>query len=525
MLATPASATYNYSTHYNYHYKHAKHKRGAITGRVFFDANENGLRDRRESAVSGVTVSLLDEHGNTLISTKTRRNGVYIFKRLPLYKTYFVHWELPDGKHFTKADVKVNRWSYKFDSDADEHTGKSKPKYLHKRYRYVRYLDAGLIKKAPPPPANDLQICGRTWVDTDGNGIQMGGEFGDDTNLGGIPVSLITLIGPGGTEVVTSNDSNGNFFFEDLAPGKYQLMFPEVEGYEFTQSLGTTWTGGQRISVVNLQTGKTIEFHLPEDGNTNDDDPCTLRNIDAGYVPIEEPLEPTIAEDDSIEGEVGETLTVAVLANDTAAEGQVDSLTVDNSDVPGNVQVNQSNEIVISDTTSAGDFTVDYTLTSVNGTSDSASIAVTLTDPVPVDTYEICGRAAIDINENNVQDAGDMILNGIPVSLLASDGSVLQGPVSTAPGGRYEFTGLPAGAYRVQFGLIATAPDGSTRTFQQFAIANQGPNPQFDSDADSDADGSGRTAIINLPADANNGDRGGVVCTVNWIDGVVQKEQ
>lgn len=511
-----ASATgYYYHSHYYQYYQ----GRGSIQGLAWYDANESGLRDRGESRLQGITVRLLDEDNNELMSTTTNRRGIYIFRRLKTDMTYFVKFDISSRSDvdFTTPDVSINRRSYRLDSDAvtiDGPMGTTKPVNLTRRYRRVRFLDVGLIHKASPPPAHDLQICGRAWVDSDGNGLQMGGGFGGDSNLGG---AQVTLTGPDGSVSTTTNAANGNYFFEDLAPGAYQVSFAPVDGYEYTQSLGDTWVSGNRLSVINQQTGETIVFHLPEDGNSGVDNPCTLQNIDGGYEPVVVAPDPTTASDDEVMGEVGQELIVDVLANDAPAGGDVASVEIVSEDVPGDVVVNGDNAIVISDTTLAGVYDITYMLTSDNGTSDTAMVAVTLTDlPPPATEYNICGRTFVDANGDDMQNDPGSLLSGVSVTLLADDGSILQGPVLTAGGGRYEFTGVLEGNYFVQFDLLAP--------YTIYAAVNQG-NSQFDSDADSDADGSGRTAMITLPipVDGNfyssrEGVKPAAVCSVNWVD-------
>jgi hypothetical protein len=53
--------------------------RAAVTGEVYFDGNGDGDRDRRDFALPGIRVELLDDEGEVVASTRTDRNGRYRF--------------------------------------------------------------------------------------------------------------------------------------------------------------------------------------------------------------------------------------------------------------------------------------------------------------------------------------------------------------------------------------------------------------------------------------------------------------
>jgi serine-aspartate repeat-containing protein C/D/E len=77
----------------------------------------------------------------------------------------------------------------------------------------------------------------------------------------------------------------------------------------------------------------------------------------------------------------------------------------------------------------------------------------------------------------------------VTVLLMGCDGTMLQSTTTDA-NGRYSFSGLPAGSYR----LVFVAPAGSTYTVSP---AGQGG----DAAQDSDIDASGATACITVSED------------------------
>jgi hypothetical protein len=68
--------------------------RTSIGGNVFLDANGNGRADRREIGLGGISVSLLDLEGNVVATTRTRRDGSYLFEDVEMSQ-YQVRLSLP----------------------------------------------------------------------------------------------------------------------------------------------------------------------------------------------------------------------------------------------------------------------------------------------------------------------------------------------------------------------------------------------------------------------------------------------
>ena len=104
----------------------------------------------------------------------------------------------------------------------------------------------------------------------------------------------------------------------------------------------------------------------------------------------------------------------------------------------------------------------------------------------------------VDTNKNGVQDDGNTGLNGVTVNLLDGAGNAVRdsnnNPITTVTAanpvggqpGWYEFTGLPAGSYIVQF----VKPDGYS-----FTTPFQGGDPTLDSDADTTTGQSGSVTL------------------------------
>ena len=81
---------------------------------VFIDNNNNGIQDRSDTPLSGVTVELLTANGELVDSTTTNTNGFYFFNSL-IPGNYQVKFIAPQGFNFTTVNVGNDN----LDSDAD----------------------------------------------------------------------------------------------------------------------------------------------------------------------------------------------------------------------------------------------------------------------------------------------------------------------------------------------------------------------------------------------------------------------
>ncbi|WP_353458182.1 SdrD B-like domain-containing protein, partial [Staphylococcus coagulans] len=83
-----------------------------VGDKVWNDTNKDGIQNVNEPGISGVTVTLKQPDG-TLITTKTDKDGNYIFKDLPNGK-YEISFETPEGYEATTEKAGDDR---RLDSD------------------------------------------------------------------------------------------------------------------------------------------------------------------------------------------------------------------------------------------------------------------------------------------------------------------------------------------------------------------------------------------------------------------------
>ncbi len=213
---------------------------------VWEDLNGNGLQDAGEPGVAGVTVNLY-RFGNTAIArtTTTDANGFYQFTNLRPDE-WEVEFVVTGDYTLTLPDVGADPDK---DSDANVTTGRTGKITLVSGHNDMTW-DAGIVNK--------VSMGDYVWLDTNGNGVQDGGEAG----VAGVPVKLVNV--DTGAVLTSATDSTGYYGFGNLQPGNYYVEFTQPTGYSFTQPLaaGNTATdsnvsvGGNRTPNFLLQSGK-----------------------------------------------------------------------------------------------------------------------------------------------------------------------------------------------------------------------------------------------------------------------------
>ncbi len=188
---------------------------------VFFDENNNGVRDAGEAPIADVTVQLLDENGDPVDGVPTQStdsNGGYFFPGLPA-GTYIVKFTAPSGPEGQEYSVGSTGTIGSNDNSQITANGPSMgvtPVITLESGETVRTADAGFVL-----PAQLLAIGSTVFSDLDNNGTQDDGE----TGLDDVAVQLIdATTGDVLREVNTAG--GGNYLFDGLNPGTYIVRVP-----------------------------------------------------------------------------------------------------------------------------------------------------------------------------------------------------------------------------------------------------------------------------------------------------------
>jgi large repetitive protein len=206
----------------------------AISGFVFAETNNNGLKEIGEPAIAGVTVELRDSANTVVASTTTDAAGFYSFTNLKA-GTYTVVESQPEG--FTDGKEAPGTGTTSTPSnDRISVTVPAGGSSVTNNFAEV------------PPAIAPVSISGSVYVDSDRNGTKSAG----DLPLGG---QTVRLLDSNGNEVATTlTDSNGAYTFADLVAGTYTIVETQPTGYaDGTNNPGTNGSvvsGTNRFSVT-----------------------------------------------------------------------------------------------------------------------------------------------------------------------------------------------------------------------------------------------------------------------------------
>ncbi len=436
---------------------------------VWHDRDRDGSQGNDEDGLAGVEVTLHSCNGVELQTTFTDTEGKYNFCDL-LPGEYFLSFDTIPGFKTTSPDMVADY----IDSDVDPISMKTECVVLASG-EVDSLWDAGFYELA--------KIGDFVWIDQNLNGLQDSIE----NPLAGVEIKLYSCDTILLDSLVT--DSLGRFIFCDLEPGGYQLYFPYLDGYAYTDMVDT------------------LDQNLDSDVNNNGFTQC---------IDLEEGQKDTITDAGYYRlSSLGDFVWLDADVNgiqDTDEKG-IEGIKV--------YLLNCNNEKLDSTYTNIDGF---YLFDDLNpdlykiAVETSSTYLITLLDQGnevndsdldPITGYTECldlldgvdyrdldiGLYSFskignfvwhDVNGNGIQDIGEDGVEGVQVELLnCTSGTTLN--TSTDSNGYYCFDNLLSDDYELKFNIS-----------HPFVIANQ--NVGSDDSIDSDADPlTGMISCFNLP--------------------------
>ncbi|MCA9150563.1 MAG: lamin tail domain-containing protein, partial [Planctomycetales bacterium] len=231
-----------------------------ITGVLWNDLDQDGVRTAGEPRAAGVEVQLLDGNGTIIESTTSNSEGVYDLRAYPRTgESLSVKVVAAPTLTLTQQDSGDDAT----DSDFDPITQSVN---IEGGAGAIR-LDAGMWGNAPT-----TAISGHVWYD-DGDGIRET----SDVPWAGTYVRLLNDRGWTIAETVT--DTLGTYRFDGLAPGSY-FIEPTRLVTRSTWGFSGQGTDSTLDSDVDPHTGRSPAIHLLANEQAQ---------VDAGAVPISAP--------------------------------------------------------------------------------------------------------------------------------------------------------------------------------------------------------------------------------------------
>jgi serine-aspartate repeat-containing protein C/D/E len=446
-------------------YDFCEHEPSLVSGHVYHDRNNNGIRETGEEFIAGTTVVLLDGSGTQIGSQVTDVNGFYKFTGLGA-GTYSIVEVQPSGWIDGKdAPGTVDGVAVGSAVNPGDRLNSVVLKWGSEGINY----DFGELK----PGA----IMGRVFYSPNGDCEWNAG----DTPLSGVKVELLDV--NGNVVATTFTNNEGLYRFDNLPPGVYAVKEHQPEGYlqggTKPGSHGGNGDVQDLITAIPISSGDQLT-----DYNFCEKKPVSIEGlvyVDLIQNCVRDPSEPILAgvtiELIGVNGNVLATTT-------TNAQGRYkfDNLT------PGTYTVRETQPAGYFHGcqkvgSHGGDDSVDDVVSNVTLTSGQAAVEYNFGEIPPASLSGYVFRDGAPILSANGQlpdnlyqirdgvlTADDLRLKGVLLELrhtltgepvMGSEvmpGHYGNGPlrVTTNANGYYEFKGLPAGNYTV----IQVQPDG-----------------------------------------------------------------
>ncbi|MEM6978438.1 MAG: SdrD B-like domain-containing protein, partial [Planctomycetota bacterium] len=416
------------------HYNFCEVAPARLSGHVYHDRDDDGVRESGEEGIDNVTLSLINSAGDVAATTVTNRDGFYDFANLPA-DVYRIVESQPTGFIDGKDAVGTIAGQLVGELGSDEDSISRID--LRQGLAGINY-DFGERQTA--------SLAGRVHVDLDEDCIR----DDDETWLGGV---TITLFDQAGNQVAqTQTNDDGQYSFDDLVPGTYTVVETQPEGYfeggAVVGTSGGSLNGPNRITDITLTSGESALNY----------DFCERPPAEISGLVFVDNDGDCIHDPD----EQGLSGVIVQLFDDS---GKLVATTQTGSDGRYHFQNLEAGSYRVVETQPDGFFHGGQIAGSAGGNDLSRDViseipiswGQRLTDYnfCELPPSELSGVVYVDVDQDCVRDEDEVGLSGVAIELFDDTGRLIA-TTQTADDGSYSFRNLAPGMYTVR----ETQPDG-----------------------------------------------------------------
>lgn len=400
-----------------------------ISGHVYHDANNDGVKDASEAPIAGVTITLTGPSGDVRTQV-TDSSGFYEFTGLE------------PGVEYTVAETQPAAWTDGKDTAGTVHnlSSATNDKFVVTPVSGGNGLNWNFGEQKtttpppPPPPPSDPKgsIGCSVFDDLDQNGVRDAGESG----IAGVTIRLLNAQNQQVASTVTAAD--GSYSFANQPVGTYTVVQETPAGYSPTTlvqrqvQVQANQNSAACFGVTTKPRPGSIGCSVFDDANQNGTHDADEKGL--GGV--------TIRLFNDKDEEVASTTT--------AADGSYSFADL----APGTYKVSQVLPEGYSNTTP-----VERSTTVLSGKKASACFGVL---PAKAKPGSVGCSVFDDADKNGQRDPGEGGLAGVTVRLRDAGGKLLS-TTTSASDGTYGFPDLAPGSYTVETDLpTGYSPTGST---------------------------------------------------------------
>jgi hypothetical protein len=212
----------------------------SLSGKVFIDANENGIRDSNEAGLQWVSVDLFKSDGSYAGYRITDAQGNYKYDSLSP-GSYYAMFTLAGDNDIYTFTVKGAGPDRTLDSDVRITDPSKDTIAISDTTTLVPGANSGSWDAGVYPKYLVGLIGDYVWNDANKDGIQESGESP-------LPNVKVFLMDSAGTAILDSaiTDNNGNYLFSKLRIGDYRVKFITSGGYILSRKKvagSVSWAG------------------------------------------------------------------------------------------------------------------------------------------------------------------------------------------------------------------------------------------------------------------------------------------